>query len=132
MTVDGATQTNPATALLPAGREDVLLGLAGKLQHSFWAADENRGHLEEQLRRGGHKLFGQRLAKAAQRKAAAAPPRRPNTWSSGCPASKSPPPRSDAKPGNKASGRRHNARIWTSKCAGPKAAPNQTATSNSH
>jgi hypothetical protein len=52
----------------------LLLGLAGKLHHSLHAADENLGHLDEQLLRGGHELFRQMLESAAQQKAAAAPP----------------------------------------------------------
>ena len=74
LTVAGTTQTHRAAALLPAGREDLLVSLAGKLQHSLGAADENLGHLEEQLLRGGHELFRQMLEKAAQQKADAAPP----------------------------------------------------------
>src|SRR5947207_2900925 len=68
------TNTDPIEALLPAERQSLLLGLAGKLHHSLCAADENLGHLEEQLLRGGHELFRQMLEKAAQQKAAAAPP----------------------------------------------------------
>ena len=67
-------RTDPLEALLPAERERLLLGLAGKLQRSLYAADQNLGHLEEQLLRGGQELFRQMLEKAAQQKAAAAPP----------------------------------------------------------
>ena len=66
--------TTVPEALLPAEREDLLLGLAGKLHRSLCAADQNLGHLEEQLLRGGHELFRQMLEKAAQQKADAAPP----------------------------------------------------------
>ena len=59
---------------LPAPRESLLRGLAGQLRTSTRAADQNLGHLEEQLLRGGHELFRQMLEKAAQEKAAAAPP----------------------------------------------------------
>ena len=44
-------------ALLPAELERLRLGLAGKLHDSLGAADENLGHLEEQLLRGGHNFF---------------------------------------------------------------------------
>jgi hypothetical protein len=79
--------TSPSPALtvgpdledfLPAQRESLLRGLAGQLQHSTRAADQNLGHLEEQLLRGGHELFRPLLEKAAQAKAAAAPPRCPH------------------------------------------------------
>ena len=59
---------------LPAQRESLLRALAGQLRTSTRAADQNLGHLEEQLLRGGHELFRQMLEKAAQEKAAAAPP----------------------------------------------------------
>lgn len=59
---------------LPPQRECLLRGLAGQLRASTRAADQNLGHLEEQLLRGGHELFRQMLEKAAQEKAAAAPP----------------------------------------------------------
>lgn len=70
------SRTNPTLveALLPAERECLLLDLAGKLYRSLGAADQNLGHLEEQLLRGGHELFRQMLEKAAQQKADAAPP----------------------------------------------------------
>ena len=61
-------------ALLPAELERLRLGLAGKLHDSLGAADENLGHLEEQLLRGGHELFRQMLEQAAQQKAGVAPP----------------------------------------------------------
>src|SRR5260221_8424774 len=66
--------TQSLEALLPAERDRLLLGLAGKLQRSLCAAGQNLGHLEEQLLRGGQELFRQMLAQAAQQKAAAAPP----------------------------------------------------------
>lgn len=72
--LDSRTKPHPIEALLPAERESLLLGLAGKLHHSLCAADEDLGHLEEQLLRGGHEVFRQMLEKAAQQKAAAAPP----------------------------------------------------------
>jgi hypothetical protein len=64
----------PLETLLPAAPEHLLLGLAGKLHHCLCAADQNLGHLEEQLLRGGHELFRQMLEKAARQKADAAPP----------------------------------------------------------
>jgi hypothetical protein len=66
--------SNALEVLMPKEREGLLVGLAGKLHQSLCAADENLGHLEEQLLRGGHELFRQMLEKAAQQKAAAAPP----------------------------------------------------------
>ena len=59
---------------LPPQREALLRALAGQLRASTCAADQNLGHLEEQLLRGGHELFRQMLEQAAQQKAAAAPP----------------------------------------------------------
>lgn len=70
-------RANHLEALLPAEREGLLLGLAGKLHGSLCAADQNLGHLEEQLLRGGQELFRQMLEQAAQQKAAAAPPHCP-------------------------------------------------------
>lgn len=73
----------PATALplpddledfLPLQRESLLRALAGQLRASTRAADQNLGHLEEQLLRAGQELFRQMLQQAAQEKAAAAPP----------------------------------------------------------
>jgi hypothetical protein len=75
--------TSPSTALtlgpdledfLPAQRESLLRKLAGQLRASTRAADQNLGHLEEELLRAGHELFRQMLEQAAQEKAAAAPP----------------------------------------------------------
>lgn len=65
---------NELAALLPSQREKLLLGLAGKLSSSVCAAQENLGHLEEELLRGGHELFRQMLEKAAQQKANTVPP----------------------------------------------------------
>lgn len=59
---------------LPAQREQLLRGLAGQLQDSTNATDQNLGHLEEQLLGGGQELFRQMLEKAAQQKATAALP----------------------------------------------------------
>ena len=56
--------------ILPPQREALLRGLAGQLQTSTHAADQNLGHLEETLLRGGHELFRQMMLE----KAAAAPP----------------------------------------------------------
>lgn len=60
--------------ILPPQRESLLRAVAGQLRTSIRAADQDLGHLEEQLLRGGHELFRQMLEKAAQEKAAAAPP----------------------------------------------------------
>jgi hypothetical protein len=69
-----STLSDELENFLPPQREELLRGLAGQLQDSARAADQNLGHLEEQLLRGGHELFRQMLEKAAQQKAAAAPP----------------------------------------------------------
>ena len=60
--------------ILPPQRESLLRAIAGQMRTSIRAADQDLGHLEEQLLRGGHELFRQMLEKAAQEKAAAAPP----------------------------------------------------------
>ena len=65
-------------SFLPAQRESLLRALAGQLQASTRAADQSLGHLEEQLLRDGQELFRQMLEKAAQQKAAAAPPQCPH------------------------------------------------------
>ena len=61
-------------SLLPAGREELLRGSARRIHRSVRAADQNLGHLEEELLHGGHELFRQMLEAAAQQKADAAPP----------------------------------------------------------
>jgi len=61
-------------ALLPAEPERLLRGLAGQMQDSALCADQDLGHMEEQLLRGGHEVFRQMLEKAAQLKADQAPP----------------------------------------------------------
>jgi len=71
---EGLTHTRHLENLLPADFKSLLMGLAGKLYDSLCAADENLGHLEEELLRGGHEVFRQMLEKAAQQKADAAPP----------------------------------------------------------
>lgn len=68
------TRPSHLETLLPADPKGLLMGLAGKLHDSLRAADENLGHLEEQLLRGGHEVFRQMLEKAAQQKAETAPP----------------------------------------------------------
>lgn len=60
--------------LLPTEREELLSGWARRVHHCVRAADQNLGHLEEELLHGGHELFRQMLEAAAQQKAAAAPP----------------------------------------------------------
>lgn len=72
--VEPTITANPVGSLLPLGREELLLGLAGELGRSVCAADQNMGHLEEALMQSGRELFRQMLEKAAQQKAAAAPP----------------------------------------------------------
>ncbi len=61
-------------ALLPADQERLLCGLAGQLHGSALCADQDLGHMEEELLRGGHELFRQMLEKGAQLKADQAPP----------------------------------------------------------
>lgn len=61
-------------ALLPAQAEELLLGLARSVHDSVRATDQNLGHLEEELLRGGQEVFRQMLEKAAQQKADAAAP----------------------------------------------------------
>jgi hypothetical protein len=60
--------------LLPAQAERLLCGLAGQMHDSAHCADEDLGHMEEKLLRGGHEVFRQMLEKAAQLKAEQAPP----------------------------------------------------------
>ena len=77
ITPSPSTVPNVCPALedfLPAQREPLLRALASQLHASSRAADQNLGHLEEQLLRGGQELFRQMLEQAAQAKAAAAPP----------------------------------------------------------
>jgi hypothetical protein len=71
---ESSTTPNPVTALLPEQPEGLLFGLAQRIRDSVCAADQNLGHLEEALLRGGHEVFRQMLEKAAQQKADAAPP----------------------------------------------------------
>ena len=66
--------TDPVAALLPAQPGEVLFGVAKRVHDSACAADQNLGHLEEELLRSGHEVFRQILEKAAQPKADAAPP----------------------------------------------------------
>jgi hypothetical protein len=66
--------TDPVSALLPAQPGEVLLGVAKRVHDSACAADQNLGHLEEELLCGGHEVLRQMLEKAAQQKADAAPP----------------------------------------------------------
>lgn len=61
-------------ALLPADCERLLAGLAIQVRSSAVCADQDLGHLEEHLLRGGHELFRQMLEKGAQLKADQAPP----------------------------------------------------------
>lgn len=61
-------------ALLPSDCERLLGGLAVQMQSSAVCADQDLGHMEEHLLRGGHELFRQMLEKGAQLKADQAPP----------------------------------------------------------
>ena len=72
--LESTTPTDTLTALLPADLEVLLQGLAGRVHDSVHAADQNLGHLEEELLHGGHEVFRQMLEQAAQQKADAAPP----------------------------------------------------------
>jgi hypothetical protein len=84
-----STTPNPVLALLPAPPQALLLGLAGRVRASVCATDQNLGHLEEELLRGGHEVLRQLLERAAQQKADAAPPLCPqcqnplSRWSEG-------------------------------------------------
>ena len=69
-----STTCGELESLLPSEREQLLLGMAGRVKRSVMAADENLGHMEEELLRGGQELLRQALEKAAQQKADAAPP----------------------------------------------------------
>lgn len=72
--LNSRTDTTELESLLPADREQVLLALAGRVQRSLCSADQNLGHMEEELLRGSHEIFRQTLEKAAQQKADGAPP----------------------------------------------------------
>ena len=56
-------------ALLPAEPERLLCGLAKPMHDSALCADQDLGHMEEHLLRGGHEVFRQMLEKGAQLKA---------------------------------------------------------------
>jgi len=66
--------TQSAAGLLPQRPDTLLLKLAQRVRDSVCAADQNLGHLEEELLLGGQEVFRQLLEKAAQQKADAAPP----------------------------------------------------------
>lgn len=68
------TTTDTLATLLPAQAEDLLRAVAGRVRDSVCAADQNLGHLEEELLRGSHEVFRQMLEKAAQQKADATSP----------------------------------------------------------
>jgi Uncharacterised protein family (UPF0236) len=74
----GTCSCHPKTpnleSLLPVDASSLLRRVAGQLHHSVCAADQNLGHLEEELLRGGQEIFRQMLEKAAQQKADVAPP----------------------------------------------------------
>jgi len=61
-------------ALVPSDYERRLGGLAKQLRSSVFCADQDLGHMEEHLLRGGQELFRQMLEKGAQLKADQAPP----------------------------------------------------------
>src|SRR3974390_972185 len=65
---------DPVLALVPPRSEVLLASLAQRVRESVCAADQNLGHLEEELLRGSQEVFRQMLEKAAQQKADAAPP----------------------------------------------------------
>lgn len=77
MAMEESSAAAEAVALLPEDREAQWLGVAERMQRCVNSAEENLGHLEEQLLRGSHELMRQMLEKAAQAKAAAVPPRCP-------------------------------------------------------
>ena len=55
-------------ALLPGEPERLLRGLAGQMHGSALCADQDLGHMEEQLLRGGHEVFRQMLEKGRNSK----------------------------------------------------------------
>lgn len=61
-------------SLLPTHREELVRGCARRVHHCVRAADQNLGHLEEELLQGGHELFRQMLEKPPNRRPT--PPRR--------------------------------------------------------
>ncbi len=75
--------------LLPADPAGLFHGLAGQMRGSALCADQDLGHMEEQLLRGGHEVFRQMLEKGARLKADQAPPLCPvcqnklSRWKSG-------------------------------------------------
>jgi hypothetical protein len=69
ISLNPSTKKDPLASLLPAQREDLLLGLAKGLRHSIATAEQNLGHMEEDLLRGGHEVLRQMLEKGAQQKA---------------------------------------------------------------
>jgi hypothetical protein len=68
------TNERAGAKLLPVPPETLLLEVAQRVHGSIGAADQNLGHLEEELLRSSHEVFCQVLEKAAQQKADAAPP----------------------------------------------------------
>lgn len=52
--MDGQLQTD---ALVPSAYEQMLGGLAKQLHSSAFCADQDLGHMEEHLLRGGQELF---------------------------------------------------------------------------
>lgn len=62
---------------MPEEREVQWLGLAERMHRCVNSAEENLGHMEEELLRGSHEMMRQMLEKAAQAKAAAAAARCP-------------------------------------------------------
>ena len=61
-------------AMLPDDTKRLLGGLAGQMQSSALCADQDLGHMEEHLLRGGNEILGRMLEKGAQLKADQAPP----------------------------------------------------------
>ena len=60
--------TDCVAELLPQQADALLLKLAQRLRGSACAADQNLGHLEEELLRGSHEVFRQMLEKAAHKR----------------------------------------------------------------
>ena len=54
---------------MPAEPARLLCGLAEQMQDSALCAEQDLGHMEEQLLPGGHEVFRQMLEKGAQLKA---------------------------------------------------------------
>lgn len=74
---DESSAVAGTVALLAVETLEQLVGLVNRVERCVNSAEENLGHMEEELLREGHEVMRQLLEKAAQAKAAAVPPRCP-------------------------------------------------------